>query len=1742
MKIYRKFISQCLLAWLSLAVITSHLHAATSAGFDRLLINQLLARVPPGQEEIFVGDMGFKVSYLRSLLETLNKAPSGASVLSASPIGITQWPGGIVPYAFNGNVNSTQQQQWIAACQEWEKYANLKFVRRTNEANYLKVNNSTVNTSFMGKQGGGQTVNIISWDWKYIICHEIGHAMGFCHEQCRSDRDTYLTIFTSNILAGEEHNFDKLKTSNKTPYDFNSVMHYGPTDFSRNGSNTLEANPGYQATAVNMGQRDYLSYYDKLGMVAMYGGPNLQFWKPNGANGWPSWQDDMMLSNAQGSAISQSNFTQADTIFIGVAPWNGGSIPLPSAWQLKVFLNGAEVQTRSYNAGLGINNAFIASDLAIGPLPPGTHVIRVVLDALNDNAEVDETAASNERTRTITVSGTAPTVTTAPASGVTFNSATAGGNVTGNGGGTVTERGVVYATFQNPATNNGVKVYSGSGTGAFSSNLTSLAPSTTYYLRAYAINAAGTAYGAQISFATQGITLTPPLQSFTAAAGSGSFNVAASGSWSWTQSPGSGSWLATSEAASQTGNQTFSYAVSANASAVPRRAAITLTSGSLTATHTVIQAGTLGGMGSVVAWGYDNGGQTVVPANLTNVIAVTAGSNHVAALRADGTVAAWGSNTLGQTTVPAGLANVISVSANAYGYHTMALKADGTVVCWGWENANQLNVPSDLSGVVAISAGGSHSVALKSNGTVVAWGANNFGQTNVPAGLNSVIAIAAGGAHTLALKSNGTVVAWGENLSGQTTVPGGLSGVIAIAAGSSHCVALKSNGTVTAWGFNHDGQISVPGGLSNVVAIAAGAVHTVALKSDGSIVGWGRNTFGEAAAPAGLDKVIAIAGGEGYTVALRGEPFYLSSASQDMTAAGGSGGFDVTASGGWSWQKSPGSTWITTAESPAQNGNQTFSYALAPNPSPATRFATISVTKGGATIAHRITQSGTMGRTGTVITWGFQGYDQANIPPDLSNIAAISAGDMHTAMLKNDGTVLVWDLAYFRYGDGRAKIQAPADLNNVTALASEYNRIVALKADGTVVSWGDDYPRGNGNYWGDTKMPAGLNNVIAITSGGNHSLALKADGTVVGWGYNDRGQSNIPAGLSGVVAIAAGSAHSAALKVDGTVVMWGNNDLGQLKMPAGLHNVVAIASGVAHTVALKADGTVVAWGNNSEGQTKIPAGLKGVTAIAAGIAHTLALKTDGTVVAWGRNASGQTKVPAHLMGVIGVSGGGAHSVALVPNLASLSLFRDVPETSATLDQAGTVALKTTPAGNASPLPNGSTIILPGTLVTLTATAKAGYLFSHWNGLPAGAQETATTVTFAMPAASLPEVTAVFIANPFLAAPFKALGAKPAFQGLLRPQSPTPAGNATAGFIDAAITPAQASLTGKISLDGKVTSYTATMRGDGSVWFKVGKDVKLSLPLLDGKAVGKSLTATWSTAGIAATVSGPHGASTALAKPPLYAKANPIAANSGLMDSKGKQGYFTLALQPPLPASPAEAATYPQGAGYCGLTLTNDGVFKITGALADGAKITASGFLVAGNDGAVFLQLPTPGAAAKDSCLLGIFHFDPAQPGSDVSSANLQWFRAPAETKATVAQSYRAGWPNGITLETIGALYNGTQTVHDTLGLDSPVPEGNAALDFDHGQLTGPVGIVLNINASKVQKLNALDKSFTLAFTPATGLFSGTFTPNWPKPTAKLPAFQGILIQKGSNKSGRGYFMSNNPSALLNPESGSVLVH
>jgi hypothetical protein len=265
---------------------------------------------------------------------------------------------------------------------------------------------------------------------------------------------------------------------------------------------------------------------------------------------------------------------------------------------------------------------------------------------------------------------------------------------------------------------------------------------------------------------------------------------------------------------------------------------------------------------------------------------------------------------------------------------------------------------------------------------------------------------------------------------------------------------------------------------------------------------------------------------------------------------------------------------------------------------------------------------------------------QIIVPPTLTDVIAIAAGDYHSLALRTNGSVFAWG------GDVDGQCDVPTNLIPALAIAAGGYHSLAIQADGSVLAWGND-------DYGQSTLPPGLSNVIAVAAGTWHSFALRADGRLFAWGDNSFGQTNLPAGLSNVVAIAAGGGHNLALRADGSIAAWGENTdsagdyAGQCDVPANVTNAVAIGAGDFHSLAVLADGSVVAWGDNSQGQCTIPSGLAGAVEVAGGGADSFALGSNGTVTAWGVNSSGQGNIPVSISNAVAVAAGESHTVVLL---------------------------------------------------------------------------------------------------------------------------------------------------------------------------------------------------------------------------------------------------------------------------------------------------------------------------------------------------------------------------------------------------------------------------------------------------------------------------------------------------------------
>ncbi|MCA1963696.1 MAG: choice-of-anchor M domain-containing protein [Prosthecobacter sp.] len=488
-----------------------------------------------------------------------------------------------------------------------------------------------------------------------------------------------------------------------------------------------------------------------------------------------------------------------------------------------------------------------------------------------------------------------------------------------------------------------------------------------------------------------------------------------------------------------------------------------------------------------------------------------------------------------------------------------------------------------------------------------------------------------------------------------------------------------------------------------------------------------------------------------------------------------------------------------------------------------------------------------------------------------------------------------------------------------------------------------------------------------------------------------------------------------------------------------------------------------------------------------------------------------------------------------------------------LDQVGLIAFAATPMTAAStPLPlvpHASPrpyAVVPGTPLRLTATPRAGYLFSHWSAVPEGAVVSGSVITLTMPAGDL-EAEAVFVANPVL----PPVGQGSAFYGILMPNLGTAAGNDTVGYITGTMIPSSGLFSGRIFMNGVSQTFVATFFGNGSSLFTVA-GVRVPTLSFDGGARVLTLSLDGSGGILAQVTAGSKNSSGTLLRA-AHSSANPLP--TSLLNDKfppaaasNNRAYLTVALPSKEQTPPLALSSYPQGDGYGTLVVSSLGVATFAGILADGTAFTASSGVVGAAQIPFLAQLVTPGATTRGGSLSGTLVLDTSAEDSDVTGVNLSWFRPtvaqlPGATAAAQAtQRYTAGWPDGIAVDAVGALYDRTRSVQDSLGLGAAnASTGNGELEMTLGKLTGtPIGRVrvtqFNIVGNTVTKIPATNPSFSLTPVPSTGFFSGQFTPNWTAPSTLRPVFRGILLQKGAAKGGYGWFLSNRVGDL-DPESG-----
>jgi hypothetical protein len=422
----------------------------------------------------------------------------------------------------------------------------------------------------------------------------------------------------------------------------------------------------------------------------------------------------------------------------------------------------------------------------------------------------------------------------------------------------------------------------------------------------------------------------------------------------------------------------------------------------------------------------------------------------------------------------------------------------------------------------------------------------------------------------------------------------------------------------------------------------------------------------------------------------------------------------------------------------------------------------------------------------------------------------------------------------------------------------------------------------------------------------------------------------------------------------------------------------------------------------------------------------------------------------------------------------------------------------------------------GKPITLAAKAGVGAIFDSWSatGLTGPALEFAAlnipmTDAFADSAAT-PTITVTFVSNPFVPA---VIGT---FNGLILEDGTGDASNATNGSLNLTVT-SVGTFTGTMRIDGlTIKTITGAFDNTGVAKFGTARTLALLVPRPTKPSYELALTLDLAPAGtqrITGTLKQKVRTTTILSNSIVTLDR---AAGTVPVSYLVNKGFYTLALQPQSAHPILLASEYPQGYGVGSVTVAANGTIKYAGTLADGTPF--SGATTLSKNRAAGIHAPLYKGAGSFG---GMITFDDTLADTDVAGADMFWFR-PWQN----VHHYPFGWPEGINVDLVGAKFAipvGASVLPD---LTAATP--NATLSFMDGllpsDLDNDVQVAIN---NAVTSVPPGDTTFKATITAAKGTFAGDFTHD----NGSRPKFSGIILQKGANKGGYGFFLTVTPKPI-----------
>lgn len=195
-------------------------------------------QVGPHQQEYKLAKIGHYF-VLNGDIILADDFPNARSYVRMDPrtFALNLWPQGYIAIAISPEVIKWDMYKTVLkALETMQQQTHLRFKPRTNETDYIKLemyldDPNIGGLSAVGRQGGEQLLFLNKNQTETVVIHEMLHALGFWHEQSRSDRNTYVQVNMDKVAKGYENNFQLEPGLAQGDYDYQSIMHYGADAF-----------------------------------------------------------------------------------------------------------------------------------------------------------------------------------------------------------------------------------------------------------------------------------------------------------------------------------------------------------------------------------------------------------------------------------------------------------------------------------------------------------------------------------------------------------------------------------------------------------------------------------------------------------------------------------------------------------------------------------------------------------------------------------------------------------------------------------------------------------------------------------------------------------------------------------------------------------------------------------------------------------------------------------------------------------------------------------------------------------------------------------------------------------------------------------------------------------------------------------------------------------------------------------------------------------------------------------------------------------------------------------------------------------------------------------------------------------------------------------------------------------------------------------------------------------------------